>query len=144
MSEEKESLRSVYEKELNYLDGDVTVFLSGGQYVSPCHEFALDLDIFGQQSLFHRINRTIDYRRQRFPGEGKGIRVSESHAYRSIDIPVVQVAMHRVLGRLVAVVEGVELAVHIDKIAVPVVGDRQACREVHCHIIIVGYGSLVF
>ena len=64
MSEEKESLRSVYEKELNCLDGDVTGFLSAGQYVSPCHEFALDLDIFGQQSLFHRINRTIDYRRQ--------------------------------------------------------------------------------
>jgi len=58
-SDEKESLRSVYQKELNYLGGDYSGFLSGEQYVNPRHEFSLDLDIFGPQSLFHRINRTV-------------------------------------------------------------------------------------
>ena len=58
-SEEKESLRSVYQKELHYLDGDFTDFPSGEKYVNPRHEFTLDLDIFGPQSLFHRINRTV-------------------------------------------------------------------------------------
>ena len=59
MSEEKESLRGVYQKELNYLKGDFSSFPSGEQYVNPRHEFSLDLDIFGAQSLFHRINRTV-------------------------------------------------------------------------------------
>ena len=59
MSEEKESLRSVYQKELNYLDGDFSGFASGEQYVNSHHAFTLDLDIFGRQSLFHRINRTV-------------------------------------------------------------------------------------
>lgn len=58
-SDEKESLRSVYQKELNYLDGDFSGFASGEQYMNPRHEFTLDLDIFGPQSLFHRINRTV-------------------------------------------------------------------------------------
>ena len=35
MSEEKESLRKVYQKELNYLNGDFSSFLSGEQYVNP-------------------------------------------------------------------------------------------------------------
>jgi len=59
MAEEKDSLRSVYQKELNYLDGDFSGFASGEQYANPRHAFTLDLDIFGQQSLFHRINRTV-------------------------------------------------------------------------------------
>ena len=59
MSEEKESLRSVYQKELNYLDGDFSGFASGEQYANPRHAFSLDLDIFGPQSLFHRINRAV-------------------------------------------------------------------------------------
>ena len=45
MAEEKESLRSVYQKELNYLDGDFSGFASGEQYVNPRHAFTLDLDI---------------------------------------------------------------------------------------------------
>ena len=59
MAEEKESLRNVYQKELNYLDGDFSGFAPGEQYVNPRHAFTLDLDIFGPQSLFHRINRTV-------------------------------------------------------------------------------------
>ncbi|MBQ6682312.1 MAG: DNA mismatch repair protein MutS [Prevotella sp.] len=59
LSEQKESVRSVYQNEVAYLDGDFSAFPSGEQYVNPHHEFTLDLDIFGPQSLFNRINRTI-------------------------------------------------------------------------------------
>ena len=59
LSEQKESLRSVYQKELAYQNGDFTGFPSGEQYVDPHHAFTLDLDLFGPQSLFHRINRTV-------------------------------------------------------------------------------------
>ena len=59
LSEQKENMRSVYQKEVAYLDGDFSGFRSGEQYVNPHHEFTLDLDIFGPQSLFNRINRTV-------------------------------------------------------------------------------------
>ena len=59
LSEQKESIRSVYQKEVAYLNGDFSEFPSGEQYVDPRHEFTLDLDIFGPQSLFNRINRTV-------------------------------------------------------------------------------------
>ena len=55
LSEEKESMRNVYQKELAYLHGDYSGFSSGEQYINPHHDFSLDLDIFGPQSLFHRI-----------------------------------------------------------------------------------------
>ena len=59
LSVEKESMCNVYQKELTYLHGDYSGFSSGEQYINPHHEFSLDLDIFGPQSLFHRINRTV-------------------------------------------------------------------------------------
>ena len=59
LSEQKESIRSVYQNEVAYLDGNFSAFPSGEQYVNPHHEFTLDLDIFGPQSLFNRINRTV-------------------------------------------------------------------------------------
>ena len=59
LSVEKESMCNVYQKELAYLHGDYSGFSSGEQYINPHHEFTLDLDIFGPQSLFHRINRTV-------------------------------------------------------------------------------------
>lgn len=59
LSEQKENIRSVYQKELAYLNGDFSCFPSGEEYVNPRHEFTLDLDIFGPQSLFNRINRAV-------------------------------------------------------------------------------------
>ena len=59
LSEQKENIRSVYQKEVAYLNGDFSGFRSGEQYVNAHHEFTLDLDIFGPQSLFNRINRTV-------------------------------------------------------------------------------------
>ena len=56
---EKEDLRSVYQKELAYLDGDFSGFPTGEEYVDPHHEFTFDMDIFGQGSLFNRMDRTV-------------------------------------------------------------------------------------
>lgn len=58
-AEKKDKIRKVYHNELSYLNGEFSCFPSGEQYIDPKHEYTLDLDIFGPQSLFHRINRTV-------------------------------------------------------------------------------------
>lgn len=52
-------LKGVYEKELSYHAGDYTCFADGSEYADPKHSFTYDMDIFGRQSLFQRINRTV-------------------------------------------------------------------------------------
>ena len=54
-----EDQHSVYEKELAYQNDDFSRFVDGSQYVDAQHPYTFDLDIFGCQSLFNRINRTI-------------------------------------------------------------------------------------
>lgn len=56
---EAEALKMVYEKEVAYGEGDYSCFPSGDQYVQPTHAFTYDLDVFGNGSLFQRMNRTI-------------------------------------------------------------------------------------
>jgi len=53
------ALKLTYEKEIAYQEGDYTKFDTGERYLQPTHPFTFDLDIFGQGSLFQRINRTI-------------------------------------------------------------------------------------
>lgn len=53
------SLRNVYLHELSYLKGDFSCFEDGKQYVDAHHPFTFDLDVFGKDSLFQRINRTV-------------------------------------------------------------------------------------
>ena len=53
------ALKQVYDNELLYLDGDFSAFDDGRRYADPQHAFTFDMDIFGPQSLFHRINRTV-------------------------------------------------------------------------------------
>ena len=53
------SLRKVYLHELSYLKGDFSCFDDGEQYVDAHHPFTFDLDVFGPESLFQRINRTV-------------------------------------------------------------------------------------
>ena len=57
--ERRTDLCTVYENELKYLSGDFTPFDDGLRYADTAHPFAYDMDIFGAQSLFHRINRTV-------------------------------------------------------------------------------------
>lgn len=51
--------RSVYQHEVTYIDGDFSCFDNGDRYIDHSHPFTFDLDIFGKDSLFNRINRTI-------------------------------------------------------------------------------------
>ena len=53
------AVRAVYMNETAYLNGNLTAFRDGKKYVNPHHEFSFDLDVFGEQSLFQRINRTV-------------------------------------------------------------------------------------
>ena len=53
------SLRKVYLHELSYLNGDFSCFDDGERYADAHHPFTFDLDVFGKDSLFQRINRTV-------------------------------------------------------------------------------------
>ena len=54
-----QNTRRVYQKEQAYLDSDFSHFDDGTQYIDPGHPYTYDMDIFGHDSLFNRINRTI-------------------------------------------------------------------------------------
>ncbi|MCR4772856.1 MAG: DNA mismatch repair protein MutS [Prevotella sp.] len=51
--------KGVYEDELKYLTGDFSAFDDGARYSDGRHAFAYDLDVFGKDSLYNRINRTV-------------------------------------------------------------------------------------
>jgi DNA mismatch repair ATPase MutS len=42
-----------------YHAGNYTCFADGSEYIDPKHPFTFDMDIFGPQSLYQRINRTV-------------------------------------------------------------------------------------
>lgn len=45
--------------ELSYLHGDFSPFADGARYMDTEHEYSYDLDIFGRESLFNRLCRTV-------------------------------------------------------------------------------------
>ena len=49
---------SVYAGELAALDGDFSRFDDGNCYADPHHAYTTDLDVFGTESLYQRIDRT--------------------------------------------------------------------------------------
>lgn len=53
------ALMRVYQNELTAMEGDFSPFEQGNQYQNPQHPYSLDLDVFGRDSLFNRICRTI-------------------------------------------------------------------------------------
>lgn len=56
--EKLESLLQVNSDELAGLAGDYSPFDDGQRFADPHHPYTYDLDIFGPESLFQRINRT--------------------------------------------------------------------------------------
>ena len=56
---QRNTLLTIYQHELAALEGDFSAFHEGEQYVNPSHPFTFDLDVFGKESLFNRINRTV-------------------------------------------------------------------------------------
>lgn len=76
------ALKFVYEKEVAYQTGDYTKFDAGERYLQPTHPFTFDLDVFGQGSLFQRINRTIssggsDYLAESLSGKWESLPTTE-------------------------------------------------------------------
>ena len=55
----KKCLDSVYQHEITAMNGDFSCFDNGERYVDAHHPFTFDLDCFGVDSLFNRINRTV-------------------------------------------------------------------------------------
>lgn len=55
----KECLDSVYRHEISAMNGDFSCFDNGERYADAHHPFTFDLDCFGTDSLFNRINRTV-------------------------------------------------------------------------------------
>lgn len=56
--EQMEALIQACQNELGYFKGDFRPFDNGARYISSGHAFTYDLDIFGEDSLYQRINRT--------------------------------------------------------------------------------------
>jgi DNA mismatch repair ATPase MutS len=54
-----EKLIQLNNAELSLLNGDLSVFESGKEFINPKHPYTSDLDIFGDNSLFQYLNRTI-------------------------------------------------------------------------------------
>lgn len=52
-------LKSLTEQELKALEGNFRDFANGLSYLDKNHSYAFDLDVFGEGSLFQRINRTF-------------------------------------------------------------------------------------
>ena len=52
-------LVKINEAELAYLEGSFTSYNNGEQYADDDHPYTLDLDIFGNKSIFHFLNRTV-------------------------------------------------------------------------------------
>lgn len=76
------ALKLVYEKEVAYQTCDYTKFDAGERYLQPTHPFTFDLDVFGQGSLFQRINRTIssggsDYLAESLSGKWESLPTAE-------------------------------------------------------------------
>lgn len=55
----KEDLRSVFVHELEALEGNFSSFNDGSRFANPHHPFAVDLDVFGPDSLYQRMNRCV-------------------------------------------------------------------------------------
>lgn len=54
-----EDLKRVYDNELRAKDGDFSCFDDGQRYADPHHAYTYDLDIFGQDGLYQRMNRMV-------------------------------------------------------------------------------------
>lgn len=57
--EHLQALLKVYQDEIKALHGDFSPFETGASYQNPHHAYSFDLDVFGRDSLFQRICRTI-------------------------------------------------------------------------------------
>jgi len=52
-------LIKINQDEITYLNGDLSPFKNGDSYKNDQHDFCNDLDVFGEESIFQKINRTV-------------------------------------------------------------------------------------
>lgn len=52
------ALIDINSSEISFLNGGVSVYAEGKEYIDPHHPYSYDLDIFGEGSLFGFLNRT--------------------------------------------------------------------------------------
>ncbi|RNC63719.1 DNA mismatch repair protein MutS [Proteiniphilum sp. X52] len=55
------ALQRVYTDEISFLDGDYSPFDNGEPFIDKKHAYSYDLDIFGENSIYHMINRTVTH-----------------------------------------------------------------------------------
>ncbi len=53
------NLLNINNKEIDFLTKNKNTFHNGAEYIDFNHPFSFDIDIFGENSLFHYLNRTI-------------------------------------------------------------------------------------
>lgn len=54
-----DQLMQICRNEISSISGDYSPFDPGEEYIDPEHSYSYDLDIFGNNSLFHCINRSV-------------------------------------------------------------------------------------
>ncbi len=57
--ERQQRLIAAYQREASYFHGDYSCFDEGKDYIDASHPFSFDLDLFGKDSLFQRVCRTV-------------------------------------------------------------------------------------
>lgn len=57
--ERQQRLIAAYMREISYFRGDYSCFDEGKDYINASHPFSFDLDLFGKDTLFQRICRTV-------------------------------------------------------------------------------------
>lgn len=55
------ALHRVYTDEISFLDGDYTPFDNGERFIHKKHPYSYDLDVFGRDSIYHMMNRTVTH-----------------------------------------------------------------------------------
>ncbi len=57
----KDALVNINKDEIDYISNKNLKYDNGSEYIDPTHPYSYDLDIFGEKSLFHTINRTATH-----------------------------------------------------------------------------------
>ena len=57
----EETIIRHFDNELKALDGDFSAFDGASEHINAQHAFSMDLDLFGDRSLFQMVNRTVTY-----------------------------------------------------------------------------------
>ena len=57
--EHYDRLVQILRNEINAINGDLSPFDPGNEFIDPEHSYTYDLDLFGKKSLFNSINRSV-------------------------------------------------------------------------------------